>query len=78
VYPNPASEMITFKLPESETTCIVHLYTIDGVQVQRQEVTQGDDTLYLNRSEYTQGFYFWKVTTTSGQIIDSGKVFIVK
>ncbi len=77
VYPNPASEMITFKLPESETTCIVHLYTIDGVQVQRQEVTQGD-ALYLNRSEYTQGFYFWKVTTTSGHVIDSGKVFIIQ
>lgn len=77
VFPNPASEVIRFDLPESEEECLVTLYSLEGVLLHQQVVTHRDNAIYLDRSKYTRGLYIWHVTTRTGQVLDSGKVVIL-
>lgn len=77
VYPNPASEMISFDLPESEEAYIVEVYSLDGILLHHETLSQTQNTIYLDHSDYSQGLYIWQVKSHTGKIVDTGKVMIV-
>ncbi|MBN1821136.1 MAG: T9SS type A sorting domain-containing protein [Prolixibacteraceae bacterium] len=73
VYPNPATNFITFDLSEITKTAIVRLFDINGKLVLSEK-------LYPNKSISTKGLnsgiYFWKVTAE--EEVGQGKIVISK
>ena len=77
VYPNPASEMISFDLPDSEEDYIVEVHSLDGILIHHEILSRTQNAIYLDHSDYSQGLYIWQVKSNDGKIVDTGKVMIV-
>ena len=77
VFPNPASTVMYFSLSGiSGTTCTLQIFSPDGRLVQETAVTTtGSDRIKVPVSKWSNGLYFWSVTTENG-IKQSGKIQI--
>ena len=61
VYPNPAKDLVSLTLPNNTEVSEVVVYNVTG-----QEVLRTNQTQNINVSDFANGAYFLKATTTSG------------
>ncbi len=70
IYPNPCSTQITFKCNSTDASRL-SVFDITGRQLSTYEIRNGE--LNLNTSGYSAGMYFYRISNTSGNILDRGK-----
>ncbi len=76
VYPNPASNELTFVTNDlGAGEQVWTLYALDGREVMQQHWSGNSDTRTINLPvEITEGMYFWRIWYAEGE--HTGKVFI--
>jgi hypothetical protein len=71
IYPNPASDFVTFSLPTKFEMGTVFIYTILGQKILEQKVTPQSSIVSLKT--LNKGMYFYKMESTgfskTGKII---------
>ena len=76
VYPNPASQLVTIKVEQSDGWDYqFHIYNSEGRLVHSSE-SDSSSQLELDVSQYIPGLYFYKLHNTSGTGIIAGKLVI--
>lgn len=74
VYPNPAQDLLTIKVPPSGGVRWLDLHTADGRRVLRQRINAGVDRLELSVGELSAGLY--QVSIPDGRTIYGGRVVV--
>jgi len=74
VYPNPASDFLTVKLPSSGSVRWLDVHTVDGRRVLRQRVNVGLSQLEVPVGKLARGLY--QVSVVDGGTIYDGRVVI--
>ena len=73
VYPNPASEIITFQFSDSHRSRSIIIYDQLGREVWREETNE--NSLVVSVNEFAEGIYFYSVVSEADKTI-SGKFII--
>lgn len=75
VYPNPASDMVTFEIEKisGETGLKIHILNVEGKEM--DVVPYSDKPVSIGIAKYPAGIYFYKVTNGK-QMLDAGKINI--
>ncbi len=76
VRPNPFAEFVTFEM-EGQQFSNVHLSIFDmaGRRIDMQKFT-GNQFMYYRNQAFVSGMYIYKLETSEGQLIGSGKLMI--
>ncbi len=79
MYPNPASDVVTLKLPGfvSQDAQEVRLFSSTGQEVLREMLTPGNDTPTISIRHLAPGAYFVRVITAEMSVVSS-KVLIIR
>lgn len=69
-YPNPANSIITlpYQLKQGETS-VMHIFDINGQQIETKQVDYVFDKILLNVSEYEKGVYIYEVNGVSSRFL---------
>ena len=70
LYPNPASDNITF-VSAGTNAVFITIYDMNGQLVEKQSVT--GDRAGLNVSSYAAGMYFYQASDANGNVVSRGK-----
>ena len=73
VYPNPASETIQFKLPETATSSIINLRVLNLTGQTVAEHLVNTDQIQLNRENLPAGIYLYQLLLANGKTV-SGRL----
>ena len=57
VYPNPAHDIVTLLIPQSETKTLVTLWSILGTKLISREIPSGQNTVQIKTESLTEGVY---------------------
>ncbi|MDP4282542.1 MAG: T9SS type A sorting domain-containing protein, partial [Bacteroidota bacterium] len=64
VYPNPATEIITIKVPEGNTKVRIKIENIDGVEIMQKEIFESKVTMGIG--DLPRGLYFIRIMSENG------------
>ena len=77
VHPNPATDIVTLKIPEGTQDCLVQVYSPEGKLIQEDQYnTHGNKNLQLDLGKLNTGIYYIQVT--AGLNIFSEKIILIK
>jgi hypothetical protein len=76
VYPNPASDHITFDTNDATEERNVWLYNLQGSLMLKQNLSPGSNTIQIDKSVFPEGLYIWRVTDKKGKLINVGEVVV--
>lgn len=65
VYPNPASNIVTVKLPVEVQNTLIELFDIDGKLLTTNNYSLGNHKLSLDVSNFARGLYFVKLSNNN-------------
>ena len=74
-YPNPATSIINFELPNTDNYNI-QIFSFLGKKMTELANTNGKTT--VNLSDYTRGMYIYQLRDHNGKMIESGKFQVSK
>jgi endoglucanase len=63
VYPNPASEVVYFKIPSTQNNVSVEIFTLQGIRAFANEFEPQDDVFSVNTANLAQGVYVLKIVS---------------
>lgn len=73
VYPNPASSQVHFAV-SGKGAKEVHIFDITGKLLESKALTNG--TLKLDVSDYNKGVYLYRILSTDGETVKTGKLTV--
>jgi len=77
VYPNPTVQEINIDIGDHQN-CSVDFYDLQGRKVHHQQLHEKENKLILDRNLFLSGVYIWRVTTTNGVQVQSGKIVVAR
>jgi len=78
VYPNPASDHITFDTKDASEERNVELFNLQGNLMIRQNLSPGSNTIQIDKSVFPEGLYIWRLTDKTGKLINVGKIVVLR
>ncbi|MFB6320705.1 T9SS type A sorting domain-containing protein [Saccharicrinis sp. FJH54] len=75
IYPNPASDMITIKLPDYDNTRLFELFDVNGKNVIQVELSNQNTDIDLNNLNH--GIYFYRILNNRS-VYKTDKLILVK
>lgn len=76
VYPNPVSETLNFE-GEIPTGSCIKIYDISGKMLSAQTIRFAN-RMNIDISEYSDGLYLYRIVSSNGEALSSGKFNVVK
>jgi len=76
VYPNPASDRLSVRLPVDSFDAEMSLYTVNGKLVRRKILEPGSELHQMDLSDISSGYYILRVSDRDS--IYTGKISVIK
>jgi hypothetical protein len=78
VYPNPASDHITFETNDATEERNVELFNLQGSLMLKQNLSPGSNSIQIDKRVFLPGLYIWKIRDKEGKVLDVGKVILTE
>jgi Secretion system C-terminal sorting domain len=79
VYPNPASNSTTvaYRFVENIGGEIM-LFSLEGKLLLKEVLPANENVVVINTSKFDNGIYFYSVYSETGELVDNGKLIILR